>query len=175
MKNPTKTTLRNDPTLRRILGMNDRPNLPLAPLTTYGFRGDKVRKYKAVKMTFGNRVDNVQPLGGDGKEVGGWYPVPHVVQETATEVTVKYDGTGMGDPGYEWTAFKTLKAAQKAAAEELKAAGLVALTEEQEKELAKEAAAEELKAARKRVKDKEQELARAKAALAKLEGEQDER
>jgi hypothetical protein len=105
------------------------PNLPLVDIPTFGFMQDYNRKFKAYDVTVTKGEVKTQPIGGDGLDAEGIYPVPRVVKETKDTFTVKYAGVGMGDGPWERVFYRTADAARRGALKWLN--GAAELTEEQ--------------------------------------------
>jgi len=140
-------------------------NLPLALMTVYNFATIYNRKYNAYNVDVKAVEINVQPLGGDGREFGGIYPVTFVEKQTAEKVYVKYTGTGMGDGPFKQEWFTTPEAARKAALVWLGDA--TEMTEEQKKNVDKAVNVKELAKMRKFLREYAEDYAKRVEILTK--------
>jgi len=111
------------------------PNLPVVAIPTFGFMQDYNRKFKAYDVTVTKGEVKTQPIGGDGLDAEGIYPVPRVVEETKDTFTVKYAGVGMGDGPWKRVFYRTADAARRAAVKWLN--GAAEMTEKQMVEAAR--------------------------------------
>ena len=145
------------------------PNLPVVAMTVYLHKWEKNRRFKAYDVEVVAQPIKVQPIGGDGLEDGGIYPVPRIVKETEDMLYVEYKGTGMGDGKWKMEYYRTPEAARRGALKWLN--GAPELTEEQKVEIYRTEKVKARKELVERIAHQKVKIAEAEANVERLKKE----